>query len=289
MNKKLTTLTSGTAILALAGIALVGCSSDSGSSQNKDCTPAHSGLSTAADGKLTVGVTDTPPFSANAAGGAATGLDIDIAKKLAEMECLDVAYTQATYANSIPMISQQKTIDITTGAWYPTAERNKVVDFSGPMYTDSMSIVSKDGVSTVAGLESLDAVGTVDGYLWTEDLKSVLGDKLQTYPSSVELQQDLLNGRLGAAVDSYGVQVSEYKDQTDYTVKIAEPDNRVVASVEPAQTVFPISKENSGLKEALDADLKKMREDGSLAELVKSNGFDESIVVPAETDLKIIG
>jgi polar amino acid transport system substrate-binding protein len=289
MNTKHTRIIAAIGIIGVAGAGLVGCSSDSGSSTRSDCTPKHSDISTVASGTFTVGVTDLPPFSQNVSGGDPTGLDIDIVKKIADMECLDIEFKEATYANSIPMISQQQAIDVTTGAWYPTAERNEVVDFAGPMYTDSMSIVSKTGIKSVSELESLDSVGTVDGYLWTEDLKTLLGDKLKTYQSSVELQQDILNGRLDAGVDSYGTQVYEYKDQSGYQVEITEADDRVIASVEPAQTVLPLKKGNDSLKTALDEDLESMREDGTLADLIEGAGLDPSIVVPAGTELKIIG
>ena len=192
----------GVAVSAMAGAALTACGSGSGSSVSADCTPRHSGITTVAKGGLTAGVTDIPPFSTNETGGSAKGVDIDIVKAIADKECLKPVFQAATYASSIPLISQQRTLDLTTGDWYPTAERLKVVDFAGPIYTDSMGIVSTSGAKTVAELEQLGSVGTCDGYLWTEDLKAVLGDKLKTYPSSVELQQDVLSGRLDAGVDS---------------------------------------------------------------------------------------
>ena len=80
-----------------------------------------------------------------------------------------------------------------------------------PPYLDGMGIVSKTGATTVADLEKMNKVGTIDGYLWVEDLKKILGDSLVTYPSSVELKADFDAGRLDADVDAYGVQVLQFK------------------------------------------------------------------------------
>ena len=95
------------------------------------------------------------------------------------------------------------------------------MDFSASTYLDGMGIVSKSGATTVADLEKMDKVGTIDGYLWVEDLKKILGDKLVTYPSSVELKADFDAGRLDADVDAYGVQVLQFKGADGVSVALS--------------------------------------------------------------------
>ena len=273
---------------ALGSLGLSACSSGGGSSVAADCTPAHADLRTVAKGSLTFGVIDAPPFTANVTGGGAEGLDVDIVKELAKRECLDVRYVSTTIASGIPMISQQKSVDLMGGALYAVAKRAQVVDFVGPLYYDKMSIASRTGVGTISGLESLGSVGTVDGMMWIPQLKEVLGDKLRTYPSSVELSQDLLNGRLDAAIDSYATSVYYYKSDQGITVTISEPDERVAVTTETPQTIFPISKDATGLRDALNEDAVAMRTDGTLKGILRGRNFDEALSVPPEEQLRII-
>ena len=41
---------------------------------------------------------------------------------------------------------------------------------TAPMYTDQMAFISKDGVKSMSELEGK-KVGTVDGYLWVDDVR----------------------------------------------------------------------------------------------------------------------
>lgn len=287
------TITRTIAALGLAAataVALTGCSSDSQSNVAEGCTPAHEGLTTVTSGKLSTAIVDAPPYSANTDDGDADGLEVDILNKLAEMECLDITYTPSSFAGAVPLITQQRSVDIAAGAFYPTAKRNEVADFVGPLYYDNMSIATKAGVSSVADLESMDSIGTVDGFLWTEDLRTVLGDKIRTYSSSVELSQDMLNGRLDAAIDSVATSQLYYKDDPDIQVKVADKDDRIAVTVNTPQVIFPVSKDNTALKDALDEDIATMRSDDTLSSLIADAGFDTSANIPeSDSTLRVIG
>lgn len=279
-----------TALTLMASAAVVGCSAaptESEASTSASCSPAAD-LTTITPGTLTVGVTDVPPFASNVTGGGAEGIDIDILNHIADALCLKISYVAATYANSIPLISEQGAIDLTSGDWYPTTARAEVVDFTSPTYYDAMGIVSASGASTVEALTTIGTVGTVAGYLWEEDLKNLLGDNLQTYQSSYELAQDLENGRLQAAIDSYGVSANVYAD-TDFKVVMSEADDRVEATIEKAQSAFPITKGNTSLQEALNEQIELMREDGTMVSIVEAAGLSGDVVVPAGVELKLIG
>ncbi|KAB1659169.1 transporter substrate-binding domain-containing protein [Pseudoclavibacter sp. CFCC 11306] len=283
------TVSAAACLAVVSAAALTGCSSDSGSTVAEGCTPAHDGLTTTTSGKLSVAVVDAPPYSSNVTGGGAEGLEVEILKKLAEVECLDIAYSASSFAGAVPLITQQKSVDIAAGAFYPTAKRNEVADFVGPLYYDNMSIATRSGAKKVSDLESLGSIGTVDGFLWTDDLRTVLGDKIRTYASSTELSQDMLNGRLDAAVDSVATSQLYYKDQSDISVEVAEPDPRVAVTENTPQVIFPVSKDNAALRDALIADVAKMRDDGTMADLIKSSGFDASANIPAtDSTLRII-
>lgn len=271
-------------VLALTGTAallLAGCSSAApASTVSADCTPVDDGLTTFTEGTLTVGVPENPPYT-QTSGSSASGIEIDIIEKLAEAECLNVAYVPITYANGIPMITEQKKTDIITGGWYVTETRAEQVGFTTPTMYDTMGIVSKTGATTVDELEAIGTVGTGTGFSWNEDLAPILGDKLQQYPGTVEIKADLLNGRLQAALDGYAVAVAAYAD-TDYVVKPAQADDRVAITVNQPTIAFPVSKDNPELSDAFSALIDQYREDGTLADLLAEYDLPDDLLVPAD-------
>lgn len=274
------TLSAATA-LGLAAVALAGCAtSAAGSGVAEDCTPAHDGLTTYTDGVLTVGVPENLPYT-KTEGTDASGLEIDLIKKIAEAECLDVAFVPITYANGIPMISEQKKTDLITGGWYVTEARAEQVGFTTATFYDAMGIVSADGAGTITELESIGDVGSGAGFSWEADVSAILGDHFKTYPGTIEMKQDLVNGRIQAALDGYAVAVAAYAD-TDFTVKPVEADDRVAITTEQPRIAFPIAKENTDLNAAISALIDQYREDGTLAEVLADYDLPADLLVPAE-------
>lgn len=273
---------------ATAALALSACSG-SASSVAGDCKPKHADLKTTVPGKLSIGVIDIPPFSSYNS-GKPSGIDVSIIEKIAADECLEPAYQPATYADAVQSIAGGN-IDLALGTIDATEKRMKAVDFSASTYLDGMGIASKTGATTVAELESMSKVGTIDGYLWVEDLKKILGDRLVTYPSSVELKADFDSGRLQAAVDAYGVQVGQFKGADGVKVALANenPDKRVQAIVQAPEAAFPMTKGNESLKLALSEGIAAQREDKTIERLLTDAGLsaklgkvaDKQYVVPA--------
>lgn len=278
-HNRLRILALTTAITAVAGLGLSACASgaDSATGPSSDCTPKHADIQTISDGKLTVGVIDIPPFSSYNS-GSPEGIDVEIVKQIAAEECLEPVYQQATYADAIQSISGNM-IDLAIGTIDRTDARQKVVDFSSSTYLDGLGIASKTGAQTISDIESMNSIGTIDGYLWVEDIRSIVGDKLKTYPSSVELKADFDAGRLDAALDAYGVLVPEYKDDSSVTVALANsnPDPRVAAIVTAPQAAFPLTKGNTSLKTALSEDIDAMRADGSIKGWISAAGLSEDL------------
>jgi polar amino acid transport system substrate-binding protein len=265
----------------LAAAALAGCSSSSATSTvAADCTPAHDDLTTYTAGTLTVGVPENLPYT-QTQGTDAAGFEIDLIKKMAAAECLDVAFVPITYANGIPMISEQKKTDLISGGWYVTEARAEQVGFTAPTFYDSMGIISKDGATTVTQLEEIGAVGSVAGFSWEADMTNVLGSELKTYPGTVETKQDLVSGRIQAALDGYAVATVAYAD-TDFVVEPVEADDRVAITTSMPIIAFPVAKENLALNEALSELIDGYREDGTLADILAEYDLPEDLLVPAE-------
>ncbi|NEM05871.1 transporter substrate-binding domain-containing protein [Geodermatophilus normandii] len=260
------------AVLALgSAVALAGCGSDPASEVAADCEPAHQ-FETVEDGVLTVALTNTPPYSFEENGEAA-GIDSDILATVAEQECLTVEYEAYTYATAVPAVETGR-VDVAVGGFYRTGARGEVVTLSAPVYLDELTVMSADGVSTVDDLVGKQ-VGTVEGYLWVDALRELLGDGLRTYPDSLSLAQDLTAGRLDIGLDGYGA-AAQSTDGTDLEIAVLETDPRVPATEEPSQTSLLLDPSNDGLATAVDEHIATMREDGSLVEILEANGLPAS-------------
>ncbi|MCH6468875.1 substrate-binding periplasmic protein [Sinomonas terrae] len=264
------------AVVLAAGMGLTACGGSTSAAQS-DCTPKHQGVQTVSPGKLTIGVIDIPPFSSYNSGNP-TGIDISIVNKIAKDECLTPTYQQATYADAVQSISGGN-IDLAVGTIDATEKRLKAGDFSASTYLDGMGIASKSGAATVSDLEKMSKVGTIDGYLWVDDLKKILGNKLVTYPSSVELKADFDAGRIQGDVDAYGVQVLQFKGVQGVTVSLAndKPDPRVGAITHAPEAAFPLTKGNTSLKQALDDGILAQRRDGTITKLLTDAGLSAGL------------
>jgi polar amino acid transport system substrate-binding protein len=262
----------GAAVLAVGTVvALAACGSDETGSVAADCKPAHD-FQTVEEGKLTIALTNTPPYSFEKDGEAA-GIDSDILKKIAADECLTIDYQAYIYATAVPAVETGR-VDVAVGGFYRTQARADVVTLTDPVYLDELTVMSPDGVSTVDDLLGK-TVGTVEGYLWVDALKQLLGDKLRTYPDSLSLAQDLTAGRIDIGLDGYGA-AAQSTQGTDFKIEVLEKDTRVPATEEPSQTSMLLDPSNDGLATAINEHIGTMREDGTLVGILEDNGLPAS-------------
>lgn len=99
-----------------------------------------------ASGVLRVGgVPDGAPYyQKSLTDGVWRGFYVDICKKLADDLGLELNILETTWGNSVLDLQADKT-DVFFGL-NPTPERAKVIDFSGPVFNNSFSLVVKEGV-----------------------------------------------------------------------------------------------------------------------------------------------
>jgi polar amino acid transport system substrate-binding protein len=237
------------------------------------CKPAHQ-MKTVVPGTLTVTTVMLPPYDVPGGEGGFSGVDGDMVKKIAEMECLKLDVKQVDVAAEIQYVVSGKA-DMTAGNWYATAERAKVLGLSSPLYLDQVGIFSKEGYVKFADLKGK-TVGTVQGYLWVSDLQALYGDNLKLYATPVALGQDLATGRVDVGVDSPGAGIYAQKrgGYPGMKIKVADADPRVRASVEAAQIVFLYPKDETAFGDAINADIATMQKSGFIAGVLKSYGLD---------------
>jgi polar amino acid transport system substrate-binding protein len=155
-----------------------------------------------------------------------------------------------------------------------------------------MGITTKSGATTIDEVKAMDGkVGTVDGYMTNEDLEKIFGDRLISYPSTVELKADFDAGRLVADFETFAVAALQFADQPDVTVVPAtENVGEEFGSLNnPAEDGFPLTKGNESLRTALSEGIKAQQADGTVGKLLEDVGLsaelakvsDEQYVVPA--------
>ncbi|MFR9798862.1 substrate-binding periplasmic protein [Streptomyces sp. MS06] len=261
------------ALLAIASLA--GCANDSSPAKaaSDNCTPRHT-FTTMRPDTLTVVSFDIPPFT-KIEGDDLVGVDGDILKAIAKMECRTLSVKAAGAAAVIPT-AQAGRADLAAGDWYRTAQRAKALDLSAPLYLDDMALVSKQGTASIQNLKTQKlTVGTTEGYLWVADLKKYLGSKLKTYASSVNCYQDMQAGRLDVCVDSYGSAVYTTKNK-GLKIKKAQPFDKVKASIEAAQATFPMPKGHPDMVKAINDDIATLHNNGQLAHILTTHGLQST-------------
>jgi polar amino acid transport system substrate-binding protein len=241
----------------------------------EDCTPKHK-FKTIAPGILTQAATTYMPFSAIDTDGTPIGVDGEIVKEIAKMECLTVKAVPVDSAAAMNYVISGRA-DLTTGSYYRTEERAKVVALTDPTYLDQMAIVSATGTGSFNELEGK-RVGAVQGDLWVADLKKVFGTSFKGYPAQAQLVQDLEAGRLDAIIVGYAVaKTAQSKGQmTRFKAAVAEKDERIGSSVSAGQANLPMSKNNEDMLKAINEDIAELHKSGFIAKALEKYGLDGS-------------
>ncbi len=94
--------------------------------------------------KLLVGVNPTlPPLASLDDKNEIAGYDVDIAQKLGQMLGVPVELVQVGSPDRVPFVATGK-VDIVMGALTRTPDRAKVIDFTVPIQTEALSVLTLD-------------------------------------------------------------------------------------------------------------------------------------------------
>lgn len=279
MTRKQTTrlLLSAVSTAALA-LTVSACSDESGSSTAENCT-WDGDYETIEEGKLAVGVSDMPPQSNTTGPEGMGGIDAELIRLFAEQECLDIDVVTGASSAMIPGVEQGRT-DVALGGWNRTEDRAEIVSLSAPLYIDPLAIVSEDAIDEIAELEGK-VIGTVDGFHYVESLREVFGSDLKLYPSPENMAQDLSAGRIDAAIDGAIAATVTY-DLNEFTNVIARPDERIPATIEPAQGSLVFNIDNEDLTSAFNEFVAEVKESGEYEEILIESGIDPSVLETGE-------
>ena len=231
-------------------------------------------------GELRVGVkSDVPGFSMQDLSGNYAGMEVDLAKKLAEamgLKADKVAFTAVT-AKTRGQLLDTGDIDMVLATFTITEERKNIWNFSSPYYTDAVSLLVKknSGISGYADLVNK-RIGVAEGSTSKDALIQAAKENgvtltdtnnIQTFPDYPSIKAALDAGQVQAfCVD--GSILSGYLD----------PSTEILSSVRFAPQEYGVATKlsNKGLAGFVEEKISGWLADGTIDKIISKNGVTPS-------------
>ncbi|KUM25962.1 amino acid ABC transporter [Mesorhizobium loti] len=233
---------------------------------------AAMGVAKADQVKIGVAAEPYPPFTSPDATGKWVGWEIDFIDAVCAEEKLDCVITPVAWDGIIPALTTKK-IDLIVSSMSITDERKKTIDFSDKYYNTLPAIIGPKGQKF--GATPDDLKGKVLG-VQVSTTHAVYAKKhftgaqeIKEYQTQDEANQDLAAGRIDA-VEADSIALVEYlkSDQgkacCDLKGMVA-PDDEVLGPGIGAG----VRKEDTALKETVNAGIKAIRASGKYNEITK--------------------
>jgi len=176
-----------------------------------------------AAGKVRIGVPiDVPPFGSVDANNQAVGLDVDMAKNIAEALGVELEMQQITGANRVPYLATDR-LDIVISAMGATPERALQIAFSSPYAALSIGVFGPADVAVSSAGELGDATvavarGTTQDLMLTELAPDA---KIQRFDDDATAAAAFLSGQtqLLATADVVAKDLMDKNPGTDLSPK----------------------------------------------------------------------
>jgi len=203
-----------------------------------------------------------PPFNFVNDANEVVGFDPAVGTEIAKRMGLEAEIVTTAWDGIIGGLLAEK-YDAIVGSMTITEERDKVVDFVGPYYSDKRAIFSKPG-SGIDSLEDLEGkkVGLTLGETH-EDWARERGYNINTYKGLPELLLELENGRVDAIVNDSIAAILAMTEKGQEFEMFADP------TTEPFGAGIAIREGNPELAAEMQAALDSMMEDGTYVELAE--------------------
>ena len=283
------------ALLSVFTLVLAACGSDEPADEptGGDATGGADaggceGCTLVNEGHLTVGSDiPYPPFEFEE-GGALTGYDVELVRAIAEklgLENTDDDWISTDFGTIFQQLASNTKFDIVvaavtgyaapgTPAEETVKERTNVIDFTLPYYPSLQSLtVDVEANPDITGVDSLPDGARVGvqrattGAFYAEE--NLTGAEIVSFEKAPQLYQALQAGQLDAVFNDLPVSLSsiEGKDQLQVVEQIETGEEYAIA----------VSKDNTALKDAIDAALEELFADGTFAEIYKKYFPDQEL------------
>lgn len=195
------------------------------------------------------------------------GLEIDLAKKIADEIGVKVEFTPVTSTTRGQLLDAGE-IDMVAATFTITDERKMSYDFSDPYYTDSISVLVKKG----QGYKSLDdfdgkKIAIISGGTTKEAIENNTKADIEfvEYIDYADAKLALTAG----TVDGFAVDVSILSYYVD-------DDCEIIADRFSPQAYGIATRKGSDLTAYVNDLVKKWKEDGTIDQMISDNGVEPS-------------
>lgn len=234
---------------------------------------AAMGVAKADPVKIGVAAEPYPPFTSPDASGKWVGWEIDFIDAVCAEEKLDCVITPVAWDGIIPALTTKK-IDVIASSMSITDERKKTIDFSDKYYNTPTAIIGPKDQKFGATPDDLKGkvLGVQVSTTHSAYAKKHFGgtaSEIKEYQTQDEANQDLAAGRLDAVqADSIALDAFLKSDQgkacCDLKGMVA-PDLEILGPGVGAG----VRKEDTELKDKINAGIKAIRANGKYAEITK--------------------
>ncbi len=206
--------------------------------------------------------------------GEFDGIDVAIAKKIAESMGKELKIEDMEFEGLIAAVSSGK-VDMVVAGMTATDERKQNVDFSDTYFVASQVIVTaadNTDIKTAQDLKNNKTVGVVLGYtgdsIVTEDLK-IDESKITRANRGIDIVQDVKNGKLDAVVidSATGKALAEKNG-----LKVVEDPS----AFESEEYAIAVKKGNKDLLDKINAVLKEMKDNGEIDALAEKYNSEKT-------------
>lgn len=216
--------------------------------------------------------------------GSYTGLEVDLAKKLADDLGVKVEYTSVTPTTRQTLLEEGK-IDCVLATYTITEQRKEMFDFSPAYYTGSVSVlVDDENIQSLSDLSGR-VIGVVSTAESAKQLVSAMVDQGIIDASSFD------ENNFDASTWTEGVSFHVYDDYTSVDTALSagdvdgfctdvsilqnyESDQRHIINDTFAKQPYGIATtKGSGLSKFVKNEIKTWKKDGSIKALIKSYGI----------------
>jgi polar amino acid transport system substrate-binding protein len=212
------------------------------------------------EGTIRIGV--NPNFPAHSFYGAKNefqGFDIDVGKRLAKMLAVNVEFVPTETALRVPFLTADR-IDVSLGALTRTPEREKLIDFTIPLHTEAMGVLTTDKVSVSSWRELNSPEITLVNMRGNSTIpfiqKELPRAKLLLVDSNADTVRSIAQGRADAMVENVAFFILFTKAYTNIRWRVLR---------DPIQVAYcgvGVSKGNDGLRQELNRALAEMHRTG---------------------------
>lgn len=201
------------------------------------------------------------------------GMMVDAAQAVAKAGGFEVEIQQTTFSALIPSLTTQK-IDIISAAMLRTPAREKVVQYSDPVFSYGEGlIVRADDTATYTRMEDLagEVVGAQVGTVFIDELnKRGVFKEVRGYDSISDLMRDLVLGRVKAGFADRPILAYQLSQGTHDQVRLVQDYQPQIMG----DVCLIVRKDEPALLEQVNRGIAAIKADGSLEKIIEKWKLD---------------